>query len=65
MLVGVYLDNGKVSDTPESSETGISKTTQYTSKRKNKLTNNTGLCSKLNFNVFSFAQSSLQTAALV
>ena len=30
MLVGVYLDKGMVSDTPESAENMISETPQYT-----------------------------------
>ena len=40
MLVGVYLDKGRVSDTPESAETVISETTQRHFLNITKLTNN-------------------------
>ena len=40
MLVGVYLDKGRVSDTPESAETVISETPQRHFLNINKLTNN-------------------------
>ena len=40
MLVGVYLDNGRVSDTPESAETVISETSRKHFLNINKLTNN-------------------------
>ena len=40
MLVGVYLDKGRVSDTPESAENVISETPQTHFLNINKLTNN-------------------------
>ena len=40
MLVGVYIDRGRVSDTPESTETWISETLQRHFLNINKLTNN-------------------------
>ena len=40
MLVGVYLDKGRVSDTPESAETVISETPQRRFLNINKLTSN-------------------------
>ena len=39
MLVGVYLDKGRVSDSPESAETVISETPQRYFLNINKLTN--------------------------
>ena len=40
MLVGVYLDNGRVSDIPESAKTVISEAPQRHFLNINKLTNN-------------------------
>ena len=40
MLVGVYLDKGRVSDTPEFAESVISETPQRLFLNINKLTNN-------------------------
>ena len=50
MLVGVYLDQGRVSDARESAETGISEIPlRHFKKYKHKLMNNTCLSSELHF----------------
>ena len=65
MLVGVYLDKGRVSDTPESAETVISETQQRPILNINKLTKKTYLVYQYTSKVSSVAPSRSQEEHLL